>query len=434
MHSGKLALTLAILGSQAVRADLTIRYQIEVTSGPAIPAAVVEMVKAQLAGVLPGEMVMQIKGGKCAGSFGSLSSIVDTGKDEITLFNPATKQFATVPAAGYADRVLAQQQLPAASQQALQAALQNMKIGLEIKKTGATSTIRGIQTEDNLLIFSMSMPNPAGLPIGLRLEMHEWLAGPEESTQAPALKEIAGCSANPGASADPSAIIERVLGPVGGANGLGDAAKQLTALKGKFALKTELELFAPGIVAILLAQGGQGLPANVDVNAALVKLDFNLAELSTDTVPDAAFQVPSGYQEASLEDLLKTIPKPGLAQAQPQAPAAAPPIEDFKGPAYRPGGGVTNPVVVYKPEPKYTEEARHAKIQGAVLISLVVDENGVARNVKVVRSLDPGLDQSAINTVRQWKFKPGQKDGNPVAVAAQIEVTFRLLDKPPDQQ
>ncbi len=421
------------MGSQAVRADLTIRYQIEVTSGPAIPAAVVEMVKAQLAGVLPGEMVMQIKGGKCAGSFGSLSSIIDTGKGEITLFNPATKQFATVPVAGYADRVLAQQQLPAASQQALQAALQNMKIGLEIKKTGATSTIRGIQTEDNLLIFSMSMPNPAGLPIGLRLEMHEWLAGPEESTQAPALKGMpaarrSGRKRGSARSSRGYSVLWRVR------TGWAMQRSSSRPWKGKFALRSELELFAPGIVAILLAQGGQGLPANVDVNAALVKLDFNLAELSTDPVPEAAFQVPAGYQEAPLEDLLKTIPKPGLAQAQLQAPAAAPPIEDFKGPAYRPGGGVTNPVVVYKPEPKYTEEARHAKIQGAVLISLVVDENGVARNVKVVRSLDPGLDQSAIDTVRQWKFKPGQKDGNPVAVAAQIEVTFRLLDKPPDQQ
>jgi TonB family protein len=65
-----------------------------------------------------------------------------------------------------------------------------------------------------------------------------------------------------------------------------------------------------------------------------------------------------------------------------------------------------------------------------VLVSLVVDEQGVARNVKVVRSLDPGLDQSAMDTVREWKFRPGLKDGNPVAVAAQIEVSFRLLSMP----
>ena len=68
-----------------------------------------------------------------------------------------------------------------------------------------------------------------------------------------------------------------------------------------------------------------------------------------------------------------------------------------------------------------------------MLVSLVVDENGVPRNVKVVRSLDPGLDQKAIEAVQQWKFRPGQKDGNPVAVQAQIQVTFKLLDKPPVQ-
>jgi TonB family protein len=434
---GRLALALAVLGSQAVWADLTIRYQFEFTAGPAIPAAAADTVKAQLAGILPGEMAMRIKGGKCINSFGPLNSIIDTGKGEITLFNPATKQFATVPAAGYADRVLAQQQVPAAMQQALQTALQSMKIDVETKKTGATSTIQGIQAEDNLIVFSISMPNPAGLSIGLRMEMHEWLAAPEESTRLPALKEIAGCSAGLGASADPSAIVEKILGPFAGANGLSDAMKQLTALKGKVALKTQLEIFAPGMVALLQAQGGQGLPANVDANAALMKLDFNMAELFSDPLSDALFQVPAGYQAAPLEDLLKAIPKPALAQAEPpkpKAPVAAAPINDFTGTAYRPDGGITNPAAVFRPEPKYTEEARQAKIQGSVLLSLVVDENGVARNIKVVRSLDPGLDQSAVDTVRGWKFMPGEKDGRPVAVMAQVEITFRLLDKPPDKQ
>jgi TonB family protein len=97
------------------------------------------------------------------------------------------------------------------------------------------------------------------------------------------------------------------------------------------------------------------------------------------------------------------------------------------GGVYRPGGGVTNPVPILHPEPQYSEEARKAKWQGAVMLSLVVDEKGNPIQIKVIRPLGLGLDEKAIEAVQKWTFKPGMKDGKPVAVQAQIEVTFRLL-------
>ena len=99
----------------------------------------------------------------------------------------------------------------------------------------------------------------------------------------------------------------------------------------------------------------------------------------------------------------------------------------FGGGAYKIGGGVSAPVPVFRPEPEYSEEARKAKWQGAVLLQLVVDENGVPQEIKVVRSLGLGLDQKAIEAVQKWRFKPGLKDGKPVPVSANIEVNFRLL-------
>lgn len=99
----------------------------------------------------------------------------------------------------------------------------------------------------------------------------------------------------------------------------------------------------------------------------------------------------------------------------------------FGGGAYKIGGGVSAPVPVYRPEPEYSEEARKAKWQGAVLLQLVVDENGVPQDIKVIRSLGLGLDQKAIEAVQKWRFKPGQKDGKAVPVSANIEVNFRLL-------
>jgi TonB family protein len=94
---------------------------------------------------------------------------------------------------------------------------------------------------------------------------------------------------------------------------------------------------------------------------------------------------------------------------------------------YRIGGGVSQPSLLFKVEPEYSEEARKAKWQGSVTLSIVVSEFGEAQNIKIVRALGLGLDQQAIEAVQKWVFKPGRKDGQPVAVYATIEVTFHLL-------
>jgi TonB family protein len=93
---------------------------------------------------------------------------------------------------------------------------------------------------------------------------------------------------------------------------------------------------------------------------------------------------------------------------------------------YRPGGGITNPIPISRPEPQYSDEAKQAKWQGAVLVSVVIDQTGKPINIKVVRPLGLGLDEKAIEAVSQWKFQPGMKDGVAVPVQAQIEVSFRL--------
>jgi TonB family protein len=96
---------------------------------------------------------------------------------------------------------------------------------------------------------------------------------------------------------------------------------------------------------------------------------------------------------------------------------------------YRVGNGVSPPVPVYKPEPEYSEEARKAKYSGEVTLSIIIGTDGLVRkdSIQVVHSLGLGLDEQAIKAVSQWRFKPGTKDGKPVAVQAQIAVNFRLL-------
>jgi periplasmic protein TonB len=94
---------------------------------------------------------------------------------------------------------------------------------------------------------------------------------------------------------------------------------------------------------------------------------------------------------------------------------------------YRAGNGVSQPKLISKVEPEYSEEARKAKFQGVVVLQIIVDAKGNAVNPKVMKSLGLGLDEKAMEAVSKWKFTPGFKDGKPVAVAATVEVNFRLL-------
>ena len=93
---------------------------------------------------------------------------------------------------------------------------------------------------------------------------------------------------------------------------------------------------------------------------------------------------------------------------------------------YRIGGGVSPPIPIYKPDPEYSEEARKAKYQGAVILWIVVGPDGRVHNMRVARSLGLGLDEKAMEAVRTWKFEPAKKDGQAVAVQLNIEVSFRL--------
>jgi len=95
--------------------------------------------------------------------------------------------------------------------------------------------------------------------------------------------------------------------------------------------------------------------------------------------------------------------------------------------AVKVGNGISAPSVLFKKEPDYSEEARTAKLQGTVLLGTEIGTDGLAYNIRVIRSLGEGLDEKAIEAVSQWRFKPGTKDGQPVAVKATIEINFRLL-------
>jgi TonB family protein len=98
----------------------------------------------------------------------------------------------------------------------------------------------------------------------------------------------------------------------------------------------------------------------------------------------------------------------------------------YGGGVFRVGGGVSAPRALDTPDPEYSEEARKAKYQGTCVLWLIVGPDGKPRDVKVARALGMGLDEKAIEAVRNWKFEPAMKDGKPVAVQINVEVNFRL--------
>jgi TonB family protein len=88
--------------------------------------------------------------------------------------------------------------------------------------------------------------------------------------------------------------------------------------------------------------------------------------------------------------------------------------------------GVTPPRLIHNTNPEFTDEARRKKIQGIVTLSLVVDSNGQPTDVQVVTPLGHGLDEKAVEAVKQWRFQPATKDGNPIAKKIAVEVNFHL--------
>jgi TonB family protein len=113
------------------------------------------------------------------------------------------------------------------------------------------------------------------------------------------------------------------------------------------------------------------------------------------------------------------IRKTHVAHLSPQRQATAQ--------ASKVGGGVASPALLHKIEPSYSVEARAAKVQGTVVLSVVIGTDGAASDVQLRKGVGYGLDEQALNAITQWTFKPGMRDGVPVPVQATIEVNFRLM-------
>jgi periplasmic protein TonB len=96
------------------------------------------------------------------------------------------------------------------------------------------------------------------------------------------------------------------------------------------------------------------------------------------------------------------------------------------GGPYRPGTGITAPAILREVKPDYTDEGRRRQIEGDVVMEIIVRSDGSVGNVKLLQGLGAGLDQRAIDAVRQWRFSPAKRYGVPVDVIVEVAMEFKL--------
>ena len=91
-----------------------------------------------------------------------------------------------------------------------------------------------------------------------------------------------------------------------------------------------------------------------------------------------------------------------------------------------PGSGITAPAITREVKPDYTEEGRRRNLEGDVVLEIVVRSDGSVGNVKLLQGLGAGLDQRAVDAVRQWRFAPAKRLGVPVDVIVEVAMEFKL--------
>ena len=96
-------------------------------------------------------------------------------------------------------------------------------------------------------------------------------------------------------------------------------------------------------------------------------------------------------------------------------------------PVYQPGKDVKPPKLIHYVEPQFSPSSKEAFVEGTVKISTVVTQNGIPTDLKIISGLNSKEDETAIEALKQWRFQPGSKSGQPVKVRVTVEVEFHLL-------
>lgn len=268
------------------------------------------------------------------------------------------------------------------------------------------------------------------------LAIREEVAGQQSASYATGLLKLGDLAAKLGqngpagdyysraiALGDSPEIVPALLFLSGRALGLKDYQQSEALAQHALALAPTGSLGARALLLkgnISLAQDMAGMAESYYLQAlGAVKSGSSDAALVMETYAQLMRKQSRIGEADAMADSAAAIRKGHIAELSPRHTMATAPS--------RVGNGVTAPVLVFKVEPEYSQEARVGKIQGTCVLSVVIDVDGHASVITLMRSIGFGLDEKALDAVTQWQFKPGTRDGLPVPVQAIIEVNFRLL-------
>ena len=286
--------------------------------------------------------------------------------------------------AAYADQILAMQKerMPVLPQQVAEM-FANIKFDAKTEKTGKTATVQGVR-EENLLTVSLEIPNPAGPPMQMRMEIHQWLASPEEVTRIPALQELAVYAALRKTGMDPMDTMTKAMTAFPGlADKMHDALQEITKNQGKPMLRMQSAVYMPSMANLVAGGGGSAGTTNTRWNWRRFRA------LHCRSRVQRYYRSPNRHHGGSDGNVVPSGQTSGAGGGSAEGADTAAPSPAGGIPR---GTGVTAPAVLQRIEPTSTEEARAARISGSVLLFVVVGEDGKARQMRVLRSLDPGLD------------------------------------------
>jgi len=152
-------------------------------------------------------------------------------------------------------------------------------------------------------------------------------------------------------------------------------------------------------------------------------------EASKPVDKDQEVPMPDAGSSQSSPPQKQNVPQPETESPEPQKQEfPVPPVsqESEKSEPMRITAGVVQPVLVHRVNPDYPEIARKSRIEGVVILEAVITKEGNVAKVRVLRGVYPVLDQSAVNAVQKWRYKPATLNGKPVKVYSTITVNFKL--------
>lgn len=226
----------------------------------------------------------------------------------------------------------------------------------------------------------------------------------------------------------PNLIFVMTEGPGGGGGGGGELSEDpasVQKIEGEDAAKIAIAIESPEDKLIF---EDPEKPPEVDEEKEVVEED----EVPEVVAPVVA-QAPDDMTEKGiLQGQEQLVASAGAGQGPGIGEGKGPGIGEgtgggFGGGAYRMGSGVSAPVILRQVRPGFTEEALARKIQGEVIVEVVILKNGSVRPVRVIRGLSADLNAKAVEAASQWRFIPAKFKGQPVDLIAEIAIDFNIL-------